>query len=522
MNKYCRTIIFSNKAYNAIIDETFRKNPIETGGILLGHILDNGMWIVMDVIPPGVDSIHQQAYFEYNERFVNYLAESVANKYENKLDLLGLWHRHPGSMDVFSSTDDETNLKYAIQLAPYGAISGLVNVDPNFRLMMRHVSNPLHYDIVDVEVGDDLIPEDYFKLKHYPEKGLHPAPDNEKKNSGTSIGSMSEPKSNKKEETISLSKKINNLKMVLSGAVAIVALVLFLVLYSFQKIAGDDKGKQSILFELVYNVSDNTGVHIKDLTKGTNENFSSEETDADNNQPTNIEPAITVKAVTAVKYSLLVLCILCMGMIFIPLNRKQQIYTISGSCILTLLILILSPIKLSIAFFVYFALLTVILNILTTGTLKCIEMINAYRNLPWYQKKKVRFSNENEAILKIEPKAERSFEKGKLVYTIITDKSIIKQGHTLAYQMIYSKKYLNDGIIQIYLILPELDEMFPESQNISSHIKTDNNGNKYLEFKSDTDEILNGGETINRFYKWIDSYNRLKMENMSNKSNKIE
>ena len=41
--------------------------------------------------------------FEYDEAFVNYLAQSVANQYKRPLDLLGLWHRHPGSMDVFSS-----------------------------------------------------------------------------------------------------------------------------------------------------------------------------------------------------------------------------------------------------------------------------------------------------------------------------------------------------------------------------------------------------------------------------------
>ena len=121
MNKYCQTIIFSDKAYNAIIDETFRKDPIETGGILLGHVLDNGLWVVMEVIPPGINSVHQYAYFEYDEKFVNYLAESVATKYENKLELLGLWHRHPGSMDTFSGTDDGTNRIFA-SLKSCGAI----------------------------------------------------------------------------------------------------------------------------------------------------------------------------------------------------------------------------------------------------------------------------------------------------------------------------------------------------------------------------------------------------------------
>lgn len=196
MNQHCQLIVFSNKAYNAIIDETFKKDPIETGGILLGHVLDNGTWIVIEVLPPGIYSTHEYAYFEYDDRFVNYLANSVASKYEQELSLLGLWHRHPGSMDFFSGTDDGTNAKFA-SLSPCGAISGLVNVDPKFRLTMRHVAYPLKYDIVDFEVGDDIIPEAYFELRHYPKTGLHPEintllSDEAKKNSGTNTVPTSE------------------------------------------------------------------------------------------------------------------------------------------------------------------------------------------------------------------------------------------------------------------------------------------------------------------------------------------
>lgn len=172
-------VVFSNKAYNAIIRESFDKDPVETGGILLGHILDNGVWIVMEVLPPGIKCIFKRAYFEYDDAFVNYLAQSVANQYKIPLELLGLWHRHPGSMDVFSSTDDGTNTTFALQ-NPSGVISGLVNIDPQFRLTMYHMENPRNvvrqytrpnYERVDVEVGDDIIPEEYFQLKYYDGEG---------------------------------------------------------------------------------------------------------------------------------------------------------------------------------------------------------------------------------------------------------------------------------------------------------------------------------------------------------------
>ena len=175
MSDKCQMIVFSNKAYNAIIRESFDKDPVETGGILLGHILDNGVWIVMEVLPPGIKCIFQRAYFEYDDSFVNYLAQSVANQYKIPLELLGLWHRHPGSMDVFSTTDDGTNTSFAIQ-NPNGVISGLVNIDPRFRLTMYHMDSPIEqpernmrpkYERVDIEIGDDIIPDDFFLLKYY-------------------------------------------------------------------------------------------------------------------------------------------------------------------------------------------------------------------------------------------------------------------------------------------------------------------------------------------------------------------
>ena len=179
MSNNCQMVVFSNKAYNAVIRESFDKDPVETGGILLGHILDNGVWIVMEVLPPGIKCIFERAYFEYDDAFVNYLAQSVANQYKIPLELLGLWHRHPGSMDVFSSTDDGTNTTFALQ-NPNGVISGLVNIDPQFRLTMYHMENPQYvghqyhrpnYERIDVEVGDDIIPDEYFQLKYYDGEG---------------------------------------------------------------------------------------------------------------------------------------------------------------------------------------------------------------------------------------------------------------------------------------------------------------------------------------------------------------
>jgi hypothetical protein len=80
------------------------------------------------------------------------------------LTLIGLWHRHPGSFDEFSSTDNGTNSDYA-KLSPDGAISILVNIDPKFRITPYHVAWPLRYTKITYKVDDDLIPEHLLQLK---------------------------------------------------------------------------------------------------------------------------------------------------------------------------------------------------------------------------------------------------------------------------------------------------------------------------------------------------------------------
>jgi hypothetical protein len=87
-------------------------------------------------------------------------------------------------MDVFSGTDDKTNSTFARQLQK-GVISGLVNVDPKFRLTMYYLSKnnivsnarPV-YEKIDVEVGDDIIPPSFCELKYVinESSNLHPLP----------------------------------------------------------------------------------------------------------------------------------------------------------------------------------------------------------------------------------------------------------------------------------------------------------------------------------------------------------
>lgn len=160
-------VVFSDRAFAAIMAETTEKIKTETGGLFLGSFED-GIWYVIEAIDPGPKSIFEVAYFEYDQQYTQHLINKIANLYDKKLTLIRLWHRHPGSFDQFSSTDDGTNSKYA-RMRKEGALSALVNIDPKFRLTMYHVDQPCRYSVIEYDVGNHLIPDEMLRYKS-PEK----------------------------------------------------------------------------------------------------------------------------------------------------------------------------------------------------------------------------------------------------------------------------------------------------------------------------------------------------------------
>jgi proteasome lid subunit RPN8/RPN11 len=164
MNTEPVRVIFSEDAFNSILAETYHKDPSETGGIWLGHS-ENDTWYVLESIEPGPESILRTSYFEYDHGFVNYLAKARARRYENPLRVVGLWHRHPGGYDHFSSTDDGTNKAFA-RLSTKGSLSGLVNLDPDFRLSLFHFDEQLDYKKIPFIVSDKEIPEKFLRKKY--------------------------------------------------------------------------------------------------------------------------------------------------------------------------------------------------------------------------------------------------------------------------------------------------------------------------------------------------------------------
>ncbi len=155
-------IYLSDRSYTDILNETSQHLDTETGGVLIGECRQN-KWFVVESIDPGPKAVLQHSYFEYDQAYVNHLSNKVRRRYAAPLRLLGLWHRHPGSFDRFSGTDDGTHRRY-IQQCNGVIISGLVNIDPTFRFTFYFVDGePPHHQRTDYAVGDQHFPPDLLR-----------------------------------------------------------------------------------------------------------------------------------------------------------------------------------------------------------------------------------------------------------------------------------------------------------------------------------------------------------------------
>jgi hypothetical protein len=507
--------------------ETFKKDPLETGGILLGHILDNGIWIVMEVLPPGWRSTFQYAYFEYDEQFVNYVAQNESKKYEQELSLLGLWHRHPGSMDTFSGTDDGTNRTFA-RLHPKGAISGLVNIDPRFRLTMYHCSNPLRYTKVDVEVGDDLIPEEYFNLKYYDEeKGQNPYPP-EKKNFSTNTekryGIGSENKNITPENSNVMGKILNFLdKKQVFSLLFLVGLVISLCFsYSYHKVKNteDVKALHKIVFSCV---SPNDSI-AKARKQAAASEFDTEANNLRNKLKTDsvlINDTVNrnkfvedycKKHSIAADSSIYTNVADSLKMVYnsvwienqINTKKQEQIDTASSNYYTRFKEDYYKNLDLKKANFQ--VKIIVILLWIVTALLLLIAFAVRQRNFLcalfkkdtrfWFQKFPKLYVDEEKQIKPQFPNTKKNVENGVLSFFVETDKKI--DSEPVAFQLVYSDNYPTDKEIRVYLVNPDLEDL-GDINDAVVETKIDKSGEKYLKFKNET----GGVGVIKKMYQLI-------------------
>ena len=163
MNTYgCIYIVLSERAYKSILAETFTHGNRETGGILLGHFV-NKIWYIIEVIDPGLITVNNSTYFEFDIEYVNHRMRTINRLYNYPLTILGVWHRHPGSMDTFSTTDI-SSIHTHVSESQNGILSMLVNVDPELRMTFYYCSKECTLMKVPYDVGDNVIIKDIIVL----------------------------------------------------------------------------------------------------------------------------------------------------------------------------------------------------------------------------------------------------------------------------------------------------------------------------------------------------------------------
>lgn len=159
-NKQCRHVILAERAYAAIISEVLKHGKNETGGVLVGNIV-NSIWYVIDSLDPGLTTTNTQDFFLWDANYVNHQVEIISLIYHYPVTILGFWHRHPGSMDFFSLTDEDT-IRSHLKDSKCGLLSMLVNLDPKLRMTFYYCWEESLFR-VGYDVGDEYFPVELLK-----------------------------------------------------------------------------------------------------------------------------------------------------------------------------------------------------------------------------------------------------------------------------------------------------------------------------------------------------------------------
>ena len=160
-------VYFTTRAYTQLVSEVARHPYVETGGVFIGSRIGNTFY-VFETLDPGKHAVRETNRFKQDIEYAGHLAPILLNLYDGDVTPLGYYHRHPGSFDHFTGEDMDmaVNMDYCKQFN--GAISGLVNIDPEFRLQMWYVAPPNAelFKCSSVEVNDAAF-ENVMKLRDY-------------------------------------------------------------------------------------------------------------------------------------------------------------------------------------------------------------------------------------------------------------------------------------------------------------------------------------------------------------------
>ena len=152
-NPVCLHVVLSSRAYAGILSQALRDVREETGGVFLGRV-HNRIWYVMEAVT--LPFSEAPAVFSWEPEEVRRIAEFCRGLYQEPLEVLGFWHRHPPRMDYFSPEDEQV-----LQSGqwPHGQLAMLVNADPDLRLSF-YCCNGMELMPAEYDHGDEYFLEE--------------------------------------------------------------------------------------------------------------------------------------------------------------------------------------------------------------------------------------------------------------------------------------------------------------------------------------------------------------------------
>jgi integrative and conjugative element protein (TIGR02256 family) len=89
-------VCFSNSALKVFGEEIERFYPLESGGVLLGHIdLDNDTIHVTKASGGGAKAVHEELFFKADAHYIDMVIDMEYANSNGETIYLGEWHTHP-------------------------------------------------------------------------------------------------------------------------------------------------------------------------------------------------------------------------------------------------------------------------------------------------------------------------------------------------------------------------------------------------------------------------------------------
>lgn len=98
----------SEAALQDLNAEANRAYPLETGGVLVGYVAENGEPVVFGAIGPGPAAVHQRQRFTPDHVWQCQQLDAAFAKSSSALVYVGDWHTHPDGSPRMSWLDHRT------------------------------------------------------------------------------------------------------------------------------------------------------------------------------------------------------------------------------------------------------------------------------------------------------------------------------------------------------------------------------------------------------------------------------